>query len=118
MTEKEHSSVVGLTAEVDFTPDPSPEGADTYQEPDPEEELRRLEAESAQETARKARAYYNTFTIGDGQAVLDDLKVGFMKRGSLDEENPNPYLTAFREGQRSVVLLIEKMMEMGEETPE
>ncbi len=117
MSEKEHSTV-GLTEEVDYTPDTSPEGADFYEGPDPEEEVRRLEVEASREAAKKARAYYNTFSIGDGQAVLEDLMVGFMKRGSLDEENPDPYLTAFREGQRSVVLLIEKMMEMGVSTPE
>jgi hypothetical protein len=65
-----------------------------------------------------AKAYYNTFSAGDGSVVLEDLHRSYMDRCSLDEYNPDPQATAFREGQRSVVLLIKALMAQGMQVSE
>jgi hypothetical protein len=58
---------------------------------------------------RMAKAYYNTFSAGDGSVVLEDLHRSYMDRCKA---------TAFREGQRSVVLLIKALMAQGMQTSE
>lgn len=53
--------------------------------------------------------YGTVFTSEAGKRVLDDLRVSFSRRTS---HTPNdPYTTAFREGQRDVVLRIERLIE-------
>lgn len=68
--------------------------------------------------ARMAKAYYNTFSAGDGAVVLEDMNRSYMDRCSLDEYDPDPHMTAFREGQRSVVIVIKALMAEGMLTPE
>lgn len=54
-------------------------------------------------------AYAFLFGETDGDTVLQDLEMRFhMHAPSF---SPDPYETAFREGQRSVVLFIHSMME-------
>jgi hypothetical protein len=67
---------------------------------------------------KMAKAYYNTFSGGEGALVLEDMHRSYMDRGSLDEFNPDPHLTAYREGQRSVVLVIKALMAEGMLKPE
>ena len=62
---------------------------------------------------KMARVYYNTFSGGDGAVALEDMHRSYMDRCSLDEYNPDPQMTAFREGQRSVVLVIQALMAQG-----
>ena len=62
---------------------------------------------------KMAKAYYNTFSGGDGGVVLEDMHRSYMDRCSLDEYAPDPNMTAFREGQRSVVLVIKALMAQG-----
>jgi hypothetical protein len=62
---------------------------------------------------RMAKAYFNVFNSGDGATVLEDLYRSFMDRCSHDETDPDPHQTAFREGQRSVVILIKALMAEG-----
>lgn len=68
--------------------------------------------------ATMTKAYYNTFSSGDGAVVLADMYRSYMDRCSVDEYNPDPNLTAFREGQRSVVILIKALMAEGMLKPE
>jgi hypothetical protein len=63
--------------------------------------------------SQTTRAYYNTFSSGDGAVVLGDLYRSFMDRCSHDEYDPDPQQTAFREGQRSVVIMIKALMAEG-----
>ena len=58
--------------------------------------------------SKTTRAYYNAFSSGDGAVVLGDLY-----RCSHDEYDPDPQQTAFREGQRSVVIMIKALMAEG-----
>jgi hypothetical protein len=67
---------------------------------------------------KTAKAFYNTFSSGDGVIVLEDLNRSFMDRCSHNEDDPNPQQTAFREGQRSVVILIKALMAQGMLTSE
>ena len=52
--------------------------------------------------------YHSTFTGGRGGNVLDDLRAQYMRRSSFVPGDP--HATAFREGQRDVVLAIEAML--------
>ena len=52
--------------------------------------------------------YRYVLTTAEGLSVLDDLKIRFHVNTSTFSEDP--YETAFREGQRTVVLFIENMM--------
>lgn len=61
--------------------------------------------------------YYQCFSEGAGAGVLEDLHRSYMDRVSVNEDNPDPYMTAFREGERSVVLKIMALMKLGSETP-
>lgn len=54
-------------------------------------------------------AYAFLFGETDGDTVLDDLRSRFHCHSPTF--SADPYETAFREGQRSVVLFIENMME-------
>lgn len=54
-------------------------------------------------------AYAFLFGETDGDTVLEDLRARFHCHAPTF--SPDPYETAFREGQRSVVLFIENMME-------
>jgi hypothetical protein len=65
-----------------------------------------------------AKAYYHTFSSGEGSLVLEDLHASFMDRCSHNEDDPNPHQTAFRDGQRSVLLLIKALMAQGMLQPE
>ena len=67
---------------------------------------------------RMSKAYYNAFSFGDGAVVLGDLNSSFMDRCSHDETDPDSHQTAFREGQRSVVILIKALMAEGMLKPE
>ena len=67
---------------------------------------------------RMTKAYYNCFSMGDGAVVLADLNRSFMDRCSHNEDDPDPNQTAFREGQRSVVILIKALMAEGMLKPE
>lgn len=67
---------------------------------------------------KMTKAYYNTFSQGEGAIVLGDLYASFMDRCSHDETDPDPHQTAFREGQRSVVILIKALMAEGMLNPE
>jgi hypothetical protein len=53
-------------------------------------------------------AYGQTFSSPEGQIVLEDLRKCYQRRCSMDD---NSHMLAFREGQRSVVLAIEALME-------
>lgn len=61
--------------------------------------------------------YWQCFSGGAGAGVLEDLHRSYMERLSVNEDNPDPYMTAFREGERSVVLKIMALMKKGSETP-
>ena len=52
--------------------------------------------------------YQRTFTSDSGANVLKDLQSRFQKRGSFV---PDSNVTAFHEGQRDVVRLIEMLLE-------
>ena len=106
--------LLGPSGEVDYTPDESPE---LGYEPTDEERLEELNKEQDRAIHRKARLYYLVFTAPDGANVFEDMRVAYMNRVSLDEHNPDPYLTAFNEGQRSVVLQIMALMEIGQVEP-
>ncbi len=67
---------------------------------------------------RTGKLYWHCFSEGAGAGVLEDLHKSYMDRSSFDEDNPDPYLTAFREGERAVVLKIMALMRLGSETPE
>ena len=67
---------------------------------------------------KMTKAYYNTFSSGDGAVVLEDLNRSFMDRCSHDETEPDSHQTAFREGQRSVVIVIKALMAEGMLKPE
>jgi|TARA_B100000035_G_scaffold311671_1_gene321652 hypothetical protein len=51
--------------------------------------------------------YQGTFDTKEGKRVLDDLKSAYYHRGSYQKD---PYETAFREGQRSVIIRIINLM--------
>ena len=53
------------------------------------------------------RAYRDTFESVDGRVVLDDLRKAFGNRLSFTQD---PYITAFREGQRDVLLRVEHLI--------
>ena len=107
--------LLGPSGEVDYTPDPSEE---VGYEPTDEERLEELNREQEKVIHKQARLYYLVFTSPDGAAVFEDMRIAYMNRVSVDEENPDPYLTAFNEGQRSVVLQIMALMEIGQTEPE
>ncbi len=116
MTEKEHSTL-GPTEEVDFTPD-APDNPEFAREPTEEELYEKAQAESHQVMLRMARLYYLLFTMPDGAEVLKDMYEAYMLRSSFDETNPGCCSTSYCEGQRSVVLQIQSLMDLGQESPE
>lgn len=54
------------------------------------------------------KLYLRIFKSADGEKMLEDLE----KRCNVNQTSfsPDPYETAFREGQRSVVLFIQSML--------
>ena len=101
MEEKEHQGLT-LTEESVIVPPPTDE-----------ERLAKEQEASERIAAQTAFLYYQVFSDGDGAAILEDLHQAYMERGSVDQDNPDPYLTAFREGERGVVLKIISLMKMG-----
>lgn len=83
------------------------------QPPTDEERLAKQQAASEKAVAQIAYLYYQVFIDGDGKKVLEDLHAAYQERSSVDPDNPDPYLTAFREGERAVVLKIIALMKMG-----
>lgn len=63
----------------------------------------------------RREAYLEVFSGEAGQIVLADLlqQFGFRLNSTFD---PNPHVTSFREGQRSVVSHIGKRMEFTQDT--
>ncbi len=57
--------------------------------------------------------YQATFGTGRGVNVLHDLRAQYMQRSSFVAGDP--HATAFREGQRDVVLAIEALLRTAEE---
>jgi len=57
---------------------------------------------------RRRDAYRMLFDSEDGEIVLDDLEARFHIHGTTF--TPDPHETAFREGQRSVVLWIKSTL--------
>lgn len=111
-------SILGLQGEVDYTPDATDRTTDEkYKEFTEEEHLERIKRENEKEIAKKAYLYYLVFSSPDGAAILKDMEESYMDRSSLDEMNPDPYLTAYCEGQRNVVLQIRALMKVGMENP-
>lgn len=54
------------------------------------------------------KAYHVTFTSTSGAEVLEDLSKTYLM---VESHTPgDPYTTAFREGQRSIVLQIHRLM--------
>ena len=51
--------------------------------------------------------YQGTFDTKEGKRVFDDLKSAYYHRGSYQKD---PHETAFREGQRSVIIRIINLM--------
>ena len=70
------------------------------------------------ELRKVGQLYYQCFSEGAGAGVLEDLTRSYMERSSVDEDNPDPVMIAFREGERSVVLKIMALMRTGFETPQ
>ncbi len=101
MDEREHEGLSLTEETVVATP------------PTDEERLANQKAASDKATAQTAYLYYQVFIDGDGKKVLEDMHAAYMERPSVDPNNPDPYLTAFREGERSVVLTIILLMKMG-----
>ena len=60
------------------------------------------------EFKEQIQMYQITFNTPEGIKVLADLTSAYYKRGSFDE---NPYKTAYREGQRSVLIRILNLLE-------
>jgi len=58
-------------------------------------------------------SYRRTFTTEDGEIVLRDLKKRFGYEATTF--SGDPYETAFNEGQRAAVLLIDRMLSEGKE---
>ncbi len=87
----------------------------SYTQPElTDEEIHEENREAHQRAAsRITYLYYQLFSLGDGAEVLEDMCQAYMERSSVDVDNPDPYLTAFCEGQRSVVLQIINFMKMG-----
>ncbi len=85
--------------------------------PTDDERLAEQQAASERAAAQMHYLYYQVFIDGDGAKVLEDLHAEFCERGSVDPDNPDPYMTAFREGERAVVLKIIAMMKMGAANP-
>ena len=54
------------------------------------------------------KIYGITFDTPEGMKVIADLKTAYYKRGSYSKD---PYETAYREGQRSVLIRILNFME-------
>lgn len=50
-----------------------------------------------------AQTYARVFSTVEGRLVLDDLRLSYGDRRSFDSD---PYVTAFREGQRDVYLAV------------
>ena len=57
--------------------------------------------------------YHATFSAGRGRNVLNDLRAQYQRRSSFVPGDPQA--TAFREGQRDVVLAIEAMLATAED---
>ncbi len=60
-------------------------------------------------------AYKAVFSTNDGKIVMDDLCKRFHVAGPVF--SPDPYETAFRDGQRTVVLFFNQML-MDKKVPE
>lgn len=65
------------------------------------------------EVVARVRDYRQTFGTQAGRRVLGDLRKSFGKRSSFVPSDP--CATAFKEGERNVVLKIETMLNMSEE---
>lgn len=104
-------SVIGFEEQPDYTPDAPDTPARALSD---EGKMEKIREENDRAVHKKARLYYLVFTSPDGMAVLDDMIVAYQNRVSLDETNPDPHLTAYCEGQRSVVLQIQALMQLGE----
>ena len=57
------------------------------------------------ELAKIVASYKEVFKSGPGQVVLDDMQKSWYKR--VSHTKGDPYETAFKEGQRSVVVRIQ-----------
>lgn len=55
------------------------------------------------------RTYKAVFTSDDGKFILEDLGLRFCEHSSTF--STDPYETAYREGQRTVVLFIKSMLQ-------
>jgi hypothetical protein len=106
MDEREHAGVL-VGEETVILPPPSEE-----------EQKERDRKASDKAILKAAHLYYLVFSEGDGAAVLEDLHASYMERGSVDPSKPDPFMTAFREGERAVVLKIIAMMKMGISSPD
>lgn len=67
-------------------------------------------------TQRLAKTYAAAFNGGAGAEVLEDLQRRFGAR--LSYVKGDPHETAFREGQRSVVVTIQTLMALAKGAPE
>ena len=74
--------------------------------------MRKIDLKEPEIIAR-VRDYRQTFGTQSGRRVLQDLRTSFSKRVSYTKGDP--YDTAFREGERNVVLKIESMLKMSDE---
>ncbi len=61
-----------------------------------------------QDVSNLKKSYLVTFSSPEGAQVFADLKTAYYKRGSYSKD---PYETAYREGQRSVLIRILNFME-------
>ena len=58
------------------------------------------------------KIYLSTFTSTEGETVLADLQSAYYRRSSFSKD---PYETAYREGQRSVIIRILNLLEEDKE---
>ena len=63
---------------------------------------------SAKEHVKLIQSYGNTFGSRSGRTVLKDLQDNFFK--GQPTFDPNPFVMAFREGARGVILHIEQII--------
>ena len=58
------------------------------------------------------KIYLSTFACMEGETVLADLQSAYYRRSSFSKD---PYETAYREGQRSVIIRILNLLEEDKE---
>jgi len=89
---------------------PDSDGFDLLQKLNDPEEAKKLKNQAESE---RAKIFFNAFQTEPGKKALNILSLKYYNQECFTEDNPNPYIAAKRDGQRSVLKEIYDQMSRG-----